>query len=519
MTGRVTLALALAAVLAWQDPQRPPTFRTGAELVRVDVTVIDRKGHPVTNLTADDFAVKEDGVPQKIQSFKFLEHTGERAPGDELSLTITSQAHAATELARDDVRVFVVYWDEYHIPPLIGAERMRAEIANFIRTMTGPTDVIALMDPWTPMSDIRFTRDRDEITFAVGKLQGRRGVFTPLRNGAEENQMRHARSIPQARAEVAMSALKSAMMHVGSLRQGRTSFIYVGSDFSLGTDSILSANELINAANDANVALYHIGVDGLTFRGPNRAGILSDLAANTGGQSSNINAPSIAFRRIAEQARASYLLGYSPEPPRFDGKFHKIKVEVKKSGIDVRARHGYWAPDVAAITRARAVSAENALAPEIDSAFKGLMRLDYPDTSAAGAVVRTVITPDPPSSSLQVATPRLWRIQRPSEFAAIVGDSPPPPYEGRVFTRTDRLVVRFALDGISANGATVTVSLLDRKGKRLTDLPFAAEPGSASRWLIDLPLTSIARGDYALFIGGAKGDLRTAAYVPLRIMN
>src|SRR5215204_5038001 len=324
MTGRVTLALALAAVLAWQDPQRPPTFRTGPELVRVDVTVIDRKGHPVTNLTADDFAVKEDGVPQKIQSFKFLEHTGERAPGDELSLTITSQGHAATELARDDVRVFVVYWDEYHIPPLIGAERMRAEIANFIRTMTGPTDVIALMDPWTPMSDIRFTRDRDEITFAVGKLQGRRGVFTPLRNGAEENQMRHARSIPQARAEVAMSALKSAMMHVGSLRQGRTSFIYVGSDFSLGTDSILSANELINAANDANVALYHIGVDGLTFRGPNRAGILSDLAANTGGQSSNINAPSIAFRRIAEQARASYLLGYSPEPQRFDGKFHKI---------------------------------------------------------------------------------------------------------------------------------------------------------------------------------------------------
>ncbi len=207
---RVTLTLVLAAALAWQDPQRPPTFRTGAELVRVDVTVIDHKGLPVANLTVDDFIVEEDGVPQKIQSFKFLEHTGEREPGDELSLTITSQAHAATELARDDVRVFVIYWDEYHIPPLIGAERMRAEVANFIRTMTGTTDVIALMDPWTPISDLRFTRDRDELTFAVGKLQGRRGVFTPLRNGAEENQMRYARSVPQARAEVAVSALKSA---------------------------------------------------------------------------------------------------------------------------------------------------------------------------------------------------------------------------------------------------------------------------------------------------------------------
>src|SRR4051812_18068127 len=60
---RVTLALVLAAALAWQDPQRPPTFRTGAELVRVDVTVIDHKGLPVANLTADDFAVEEDGAP------------------------------------------------------------------------------------------------------------------------------------------------------------------------------------------------------------------------------------------------------------------------------------------------------------------------------------------------------------------------------------------------------------------------------------------------------------------------
>jgi len=515
---RVTLALALAVALAWQDPQRPPTFRTGAELVRVDVTVIDHKGQPIANLTADDFTVEEDGVPQKIQSFKFIEHTGERDPGDELSLTITSQSHAATELARDDVRVFVIYWDEYHIPPLIGAERMRAEVANFIRTMTGTTDVIALMDPWTPISDLKFTRDRDELVFAVGKLQGRRGVFTPLRNGAEENQMRYARSVPQARAEVAISALKSAMMHVGSLRQARTSFIYVGSDFSLGTDSIISTSELINAANDANVAFFNIGPDGLQFRGMNRSGILGDLAANTGGDSSSLNAPSIAFRRIVEQARGSYLLGYSPEPQRYDGKFHKIKVGVKKSGIDVRARHGYWAPDVAAMTRARAASAEGTLAPEVASAFKELLRLDRPETSAAGLVVRTIITPDPPSPSLQIGVPRLWRVQHPSDLAMVLGDAPPPPFSGRAFARTDRLLIRFGLDGPTAPNAVVTVGLLDRHGKRLTDLPFTAERGQPSNWLIDFPLTSIARGDYALFIVGSQGDLRTSAYIPIRVL-
>ena len=217
---------------------------------------------------------------------------------------------------------------------------MKAEVANFIRTMTGTTDVIALMDPWTPISDLKFTRDRDELVFAVGKLQGRRGVFTPLRNGAEENQMRYARSVPQARAEVAISALKSAMMHVGSLRQARTSFIYVGSDFSLGTDSIISTSELINAANDANVAFFNIGPDGLQFRGMNRSGILGDLAANTGGDSSSLNAPSIAFRRIVEQSRGSVPARLLAGTSEVHGKFHKIKVGVKKSGIEVRARHG-----------------------------------------------------------------------------------------------------------------------------------------------------------------------------------
>jgi VWFA-related protein len=517
MPTRVLLALAIAVTLVPQDPQRPPIFRTGAELVRVDVTVIDSKGHPVTTLTADDFTVEEDGAPQKIQSFKFIEHTGQRVEGDDVSLTITSPSHAATELARDDVRVFVIYWDEYHIPPLIGADLMRTEVANFIRTMTGPTDIIALMDPWTPMSDLRFTRDHDELLFAVGKLIGRQGVFQPLRNGAEENQMRHARSIPLARAEVALSALKSAMMHVGSLRQGRTSFVYVGSDFSVATDSFMTTGELINAANDANVAFYSISPEGLQVRGGNRVGILHDLASNTGGEAIRTNSPSRALRRVVDQAGGSYLLGYSPEPQRFDGKFHKIKVSLRKSGGDVRARNGYWAPDVAAMTRARTVAADSALPAAISAAFNELVRLDRPGTTPPGWTVQSILTPDPPVEALGVTLPRLWRVQRPGELAAVMSAAPPAPFTGRVFTRNDRLVIRFAMSGPLAAQAAVSVALLDRRGKRLTGLPFAAEPGHAAEWVIDLPLTSIARGDYAVEIAGVQGELKAAAYLPLRV--
>src|SRR4051812_15408536 len=97
------------------DQQQPPTFRAGANLVRVDVTVIDRRGNPVSDLGKDDFEVREDGALQTIEAFKLVEATGQPAPDDDQSLPIRSPEHAAAEAARDDIRVFVIFWDEYHI--------------------------------------------------------------------------------------------------------------------------------------------------------------------------------------------------------------------------------------------------------------------------------------------------------------------------------------------------------------------------------------------------------------------
>src|SRR5688572_9506458 len=105
-----TLSVTLSSTPQDPAPHRPPTFRGGTDLVRVDVTVIDRRGDPVTSLTPDDFELWDNGQPQAITSFKFVEANG-RAADDDVSLAIRHAGHAAAEAARDDVRVFLIFWD------------------------------------------------------------------------------------------------------------------------------------------------------------------------------------------------------------------------------------------------------------------------------------------------------------------------------------------------------------------------------------------------------------------------
>ena len=59
--------------------------------------------------------------------------------------------HAATEAARDDVRMFVIFWDEYHIDQFGSAVRAREQLTHFVLEAFGPTDLVALMDQLTPV--------------------------------------------------------------------------------------------------------------------------------------------------------------------------------------------------------------------------------------------------------------------------------------------------------------------------------------------------------------------------------
>lgn len=182
----------------------------------------------------------------------------------------------------------------------------------------------------------------------------------------------------EARAtEVYYSAAGRNRMTLGTMErsllalervEGRKSLILVSDGFIYDPQMDLF-KRLINASRRANVAIYFVNSRGLEalpegltaeFSAPIPqedigSAFAESLEATEGSESvaadsggftvRNTNDLGSGFKRIAEETRAYYLVGYSPTNAARDGTFRKIQVKVPgRKGIQVRARRGYWAP-------------------------------------------------------------------------------------------------------------------------------------------------------------------------------
>jgi VWFA-related protein len=573
-------------------PAQPPVFRGGTNQVRVDVTVLDRRGQPITNLTKDDFEIREDGLEQAIDTLKLIEASGE-PPADDTSLPIRSKYHAATEAARDDIRVFVIFWDEYHIGQMAPAIRARAALSDFVQFAFGPTDLVALIDQLTPADAISFTRNRRELAEQVNKLRGRQGVYLPPRSAVEEAQMYRARDIEMLRSQVTASALESTIAQLGSIKEGRKAILFVSQTIGrVGTgpmDTFTWLDNAIRLANANNTTIYAFDPRGLEMNS-RTSDVLHSLAEQTGGKQYSNNSPAAALREVVRNASAFYLLGYASARNPADGKFHKISVRVKRSGVEVRSRTGYYAPSLNEMDAARKRAAENEPPPEISKELSKLVDTPHMDGAGdlwAGAVpgpegrprvtvawsprhgadagaavairasaedghvyydgplrngrasfdagpgplkIRRTLNeadgstasrddtlldiPDFARAPLSIGTPILFRARTPLELRAIQSTPDPPPFAGRQFERTDRIVARFGVFGPGASDATVTVTLLSRRGAKLATMPLKTNAGG---YELDLPVGSIARGEYVFEILASRGQDQAKALIPFRV--
>ena len=279
----------------------------------------------------------------------------------------------------------MIFWDEYHIGQMAPAIRAREALMNFVQFAFGPTDLVALMDQLTPTDAIRFTRDRRALADQVHKLQGRQGIYIPPRSAVEEAQMYRSRDIEMLRAQVTASALESTIAFLGAIKEGRKSILFVSQTIGrLGTgpmDNFTWLDGATRAANANNTSIYSFDPRGLDMNS-RPSEILQSLAENTGGKQFSNNEPATTLRAIVKNASAFYLLGYASAKNPADGKFHKIAVRVKRPGVEVRARSGYYAPSTNEMNTAREKAAKDEAPPDISKALSTIV--DAPHMTVSG---------------------------------------------------------------------------------------------------------------------------------------
>jgi VWFA-related protein len=337
------VVLALATPGAQQreagTESQQPTFRAGVNVVRVDVSVTGRNDEAIETLDASSFRVSEDGVPQKVETAQFIRLTGEPDSSGR-DLKVRDRQHGIAEAEKDDVRLFALFLDDYHIDshPEV-AQRLKRALESFVDALR-PTDLVVVMDPLTMLDGLTFTRDKWLLRERIRTFKGRRGELVPVRSVIEEAQLSQ-RNVWELRAGVTLSALEALVTHLGGLREGRKSVIFVSQGPPVGRPGSLVYPQLestLRAANRGNVTVHVLDPRPLGAAPFGGAEALARLSLDTGGRAIvNSNTPWDRLTQVFSDASAYYLIGYTPARERADGKFHRIDVRVTGPGLRVTA--------------------------------------------------------------------------------------------------------------------------------------------------------------------------------------
>src|SRR3954451_13639588 len=124
-----------------QDPPQQPRFRTEANFVRVDAYPV-KDGRPVMDLQAEDFEVREDGVPQKVETF---EHVLVRPAGAQSERIEPNSQRESLQMASDPKnRVFVIFLDTKNVS-VEAAHNINEPLIRLIERVLGPDDLLGVM--------------------------------------------------------------------------------------------------------------------------------------------------------------------------------------------------------------------------------------------------------------------------------------------------------------------------------------------------------------------------------------
>ena len=289
---------------AAQQRTEPPTFAVGTDVVNVTVTVRDPQGHFVSDLKREDFVVQEDGRPQAVTVFARAIEPGQN---DTLALDLGLLLDTSESMLKQ-------------------LKLSQEAAVRFLEAIPRARELITIFFD----EDIRLSRYDSEnqqgLIDRIASIKG--GGWTALYD-----------SIALYLARVQDSSGRKVLVLFTDGEDSRSS---------------IGLGDLLQSIRSSAVTIYPIGfLAGFPTGGArllqSRA-FLQQIADVTGGQlftPNNSKDLPVAFQKILDELSAQYVIGYVSDRPQHDGKFRKLKVDVRRSGLKVRHRTGYFPPGAA----------------------------------------------------------------------------------------------------------------------------------------------------------------------------
>ncbi len=390
----VVVTVFLSVTLRAQSPgQAQPVFRTGTELVTVNVVVRDKSGAVVRGLTQDDFIITEDDKPQQITSFDFEEldkvETPVTTPEQPIILPkqaparadVVAAAPTAPKVDMHGRRLIVLFFDLSSMQPEEVTRAVKAA-HDYVDTKLSPADLIAIVSFSTSLNvDQDFTADRDLLGSTIDSYGGANaGGFQDGTTGDSDGTADNGNAFVADDTEFnifstdrRLDALQSLADQLSGIEQ-KKSVIYFSSGMSQqGQDNQVELRRTVDRANRANVSIYAADMRGLqaivpggdattgstrgqsAFSGatvhaistppPTTQETLTSMAEDTGGRAFfDSNTFGQVFDKVVNDTSAYYVLGYSSSNPARDGRFRRIKLRTKRTDLKLEYRSGYYAP-------------------------------------------------------------------------------------------------------------------------------------------------------------------------------
>ncbi len=303
MTHRGTRLLAglVAACLLGPTAAAQQVFKVRADLVMLNVTVLDAAGRLVPGLERGDFQVLEDGAPQDISNFA-------RDPQPiALALVLDSSVSMETKL-----------------------RTAQTAAIGFVRRMSS-RDTAEIIDFDSHVQVLQpFTSDAALLEAAIRRSEA--GGSTSLHN-----------AIYVAIAEFKKERAKTP----DDVRRQAVIVLSDGED----TSSVVPFDLVLDEAKRSEVMIYAIGLrpreDGTTKGWKEAEYVLRTIAQETGGRSYLIEEPSqlaAIYEQIADELANQYTIGYSSKNVKRDGSWRRIALRVGRPDTLARTKTGYFAP-------------------------------------------------------------------------------------------------------------------------------------------------------------------------------